>query len=325
MNFIFRTDTHVADKGPESWKGDYPAEIWSNLEQIGAFARKYRAEAVLDGGDYFHVKAPTRNSHALVAKTAEIHATYPCPVFCIEGNHDMVYNNLDSIERQPLGVLYASGVFQHLREHVFESDGIRTRVVGVPYSPFRTLEELRKIRKQPGDTFLIAVVHALAGKNPPAHVEEFFNEPVFRYSDLVFDDGPDVWAFGHWHRDQGIECIDGRFFVNQGAVSRGALSKENLERIPKVALIELCSSGVTVGALELKVAPASEVFDLEKKERLERESDSIEEFVRTIQASAAVDPAASIEDAMASCGDFARDVHDLAREYLEAARAKARR
>ena len=70
LAFIFRTDTHVADKSPSSWKGDYPAEIWSNIEQIGKLASEHQVKAVLDGGDYFHVKAPSRNSHASVIKTA---------------------------------------------------------------------------------------------------------------------------------------------------------------------------------------------------------------------------------------------------------------
>ena len=193
--FVYRTDTHVSDKSPASWKGDYPSEIWSNLEQVGQFATTHQATAVLDGGDYFHVKAATRNPHALVTKTAEIHRAYPCPTYCVEGNHDLAYNNLDSISRQPLGVLYAAKVFEQLREVVFEDGGLRVRVVGVPYSPFRKLEELRSIQKRAGDDYLIAVVHQLAGNNPPASVEDFFNEPVFRYPDLVTPDGPDLWCF----------------------------------------------------------------------------------------------------------------------------------
>ncbi len=55
IRFIFRTDVHVSDRSPASWKGDYPAEVWANLEQVGELAREHGALAVLDGGDYFHV------------------------------------------------------------------------------------------------------------------------------------------------------------------------------------------------------------------------------------------------------------------------------
>ena len=318
LAFLFRTDAHLADRGPASWKGDYQAEILSSLEQVGQMARKYKTTAVLDGGDFFHVKAATRNSHALVVKAAELHRDYPCPTFCVEGNHDLAYNNLSTVGKQPLGVLVSTGVFRVLRDEVFTDGTTRVRVVGVPYSPQRTLDELRAIRKQDGDDYLVAVIHQLAGENPPGGVEDFFGEPVFRYEDLVYDGGPDVWAFGHWHKDQGIVEVQGRRFVNQGALSRGALVRENLERVPKVALIEFSSEGVSTGLVPLKVAPAVEVFDLERKERRDAESREIERFVERLREDAKADPSESVEANVAAL-DFAPEVRDLALEYLERA------
>ena len=319
LSYIYRTDVHVADKSPVSWKADYPSEIWSNLKQIGEFAKLYEATAVLDGGDYFHVKAASRNSHASIIQTVDIHRIYPCPTFCVEGNHDLAYNDLDSIERQPLGVLYAAGVFKNLRDQVFVDGGMRVRVVGVPYSPKRTLEELRAIQKQPGDDFLVAVVHALASENPPAKVEDFFGEPVFRYSDLISNDGPDVFMFGHWHRDQGIVTVKGKQFVNQGAVSRGALINENIKRTPQVSLLEFEPSGVQIKTLPLVVASAEDVFDFERKERVESENKSIDQFISLIQEDAKFDPAATIEANLQKL-NFAAEVRELALTYLANAR-----
>ena len=317
---VHRTDVHASDKSPASWKGDYPAEIWDNLRQIGEFARLHEAQAVLDGGDYFHQKAATRNPHHLVEKTARLHAAYPCPVWCVEGNHDMAYNNLDTIPNQPLGVLYGAGVFEHLRETVFEDGPLRVRVVGMPYSPFRTVEELKAIQKKPGDDFLVAIVHQLAGQAPPPAVEDFFNEPVFRYADLVTPDGPDVWCFGHWHKDQGIVELGGKSFVNQGALSRGALIRENLERIPRGALIEVTPSGIAVVSLPLIVAPPADVFDLEKKQKADDGAQAIESFVATLQATMAADPSKDILTTLGQL-DFAAEVRDVAKEYLERAGA----
>jgi len=322
VSLIFRTDVHVADHSPPSWKGDYPAEIWSNLTQIGDLARKYQCKAVLDGGDYFHVKAPTKNSHGLVAKSASVQGGYPCDTWSIEGNHDMKFNNLDLVSEQPLGVLFESGVFKHLRDTVFEEGPVRVRVVGVPYNPNRTLEELRDIKKKSGDTYLVAVVHALAADKPPAHVEGFMGEPVFRYQDLITDEGPDVWCFGHWHQDQGIVEIRGRRFVNQGAVSRGALTKENLKREPKVSLLEFTEEGFTTDSIPLKVLPASEVFDLERKERQDRENLTIQQFVGAIKAQTSeVNPENDINTTIGTL-DFADNVRVRALEFLERAREK---
>lgn len=322
LSFIFRTDVHAADKSPTSWKGDYPAEIDSSLKQIGELARKHNAIAVLDGGDFIHVKSPSKTSHGLIARVARIHSLYPCDVFAVAGNHDITYNNLGTLERQPLGVLFDAGVFKQLHEQVFKVDGTQVRVVGVPYVPDRALEYLRSLKKQPGDDHLFAVVHALAGKDPPDHAEDFFNEPVFRYRDLITEDGPDVWMFGHWHRDQGIEHIDGRWFVNQGAVSRGALVRENLERTPKVALIIADGPDLRIESIPLSVSAATEVFDIERKERRDRESEVVEQFVRKLEDNIrATTSEMSVEDALQSL-DFAPDVRSLALEYLERAREK---
>lgn len=320
LSFLFRTDTHVADRSPGSWKGDYPAEIWSNLDQIGALAKERGVRAVLDGGDYFHVKAASRNPHALVERTARIHRAYPCPVWCVEGNHDIAYNNLDTLAKQPLGVLYAAGIFEHLREHVFEDGGLRVRVVGVPYSPDRTVAELQRIQKQPGDDVLIAIVHALAAPDPPPSVEGFFGEPVFKYASLVTENGPDVWCFGHWHKDQGIVTVGGKQFVNLGAVSRGALSRENTLRTPQVAHIEVSPGSIKVWPIPLIVAPAEDVFDFERKQREEAEDSAIDLFAARIKADASIDPTAGIEETLKAL-DYAREVRDLARMYLERARA----
>lgn len=319
MRLLFRTDVHVADKSPASWKGDYPAEIWSCLTQIGEFARQYECHAVIDGGDYFHVKAPTKNSHAIVAKSATVHAAYPCDTWCIEGNHDIKHNNLDTLDEQPLGVLFESGTFKHLRDQTFVQDGLKVRVVGMPYKLDRSLDDLRGIRKGDED-YLVAIVHALAGEKPPAHVEGFFNEPVFRYDDLALKHGPDIYCFGHWHQDQGIVEIRGKKFVNQGSVSRGALTHENVSRTPKVALLEFTPEGCSATPLLLDVLPPSEVFDMERKARQERERRSIDQFVADIQDKiATVDTEADILGTVETL-DFAEDVRARALAYLETAR-----
>ncbi len=318
VSFLFRTDTHVSDKSPASWKGDYPEEIWSNLRQIGQIAKDHGVRAVLDGGDFFHVKAPQRNPHAIVRQSAVIHQAYPCKVYSVVGNHDMQGNNLASLDRQPLGVLYEAGIFQRLEEQVFEDGNVRVRVVGVPYSPVRALEDLRSIRKKPGDTHLIVIVHQLASLAPPAHVEDFFGEPVFRYTDLIQKDGPDCVCFGHWHRDQGVEVIEGRYFVNQGAVSRGALIRENLERTPKVAILTATESGLTVTPIPLAVAPAADVFDLEAKAAQEEERRDIDEFITKLVADAGFMSEENIRTAVSGLG-FAQHVRDLALQYLDQA------
>ena len=288
MKFVFRTDVHLADKGPVSWKGDYLGELWSSLTQVADIARDLGACAVLDGGDLFHVKAPTKNSHALVAETVRLHRdVYPCPTYSVVGNHDISYNNHDSLVRQSLGVVFASGAIKPLTSVVFEEHGKRVRVVGVPFIPDRTLDSLLAIQKQPGDDFLVAIVHALASEEPPPSVLDFFGEPVFRYRDLVTPQGPDVFAFGHWHKDQGITELEGKVFVNPGSLSRGSLSFETLTRTPQAVIFDFSGDKPIVTLSPLVVAPAEDVFNFEAKANKEKETRRVTEFLETLQANLA--------------------------------------
>jgi hypothetical protein len=126
-------------------------------------------------------------------------------------------------------------------------------------------------------------------------------------------------CFGHWHKDQGIVTVFGKTFVNLGAVSRGALSHENITRTPKVAFIEADHDGIRVTPITLLVAPPEDVFDMERKERVEQESKSIDQFILTLQQSGSIDTEKSIEENIATLS-FATDVQRTAVEYLERAR-----
>ena len=320
ISFLFRTDVHAADKNPVSWKGDYRSEILNSLIQIGQIAKDRQVTAVLDGGDFFHVKVAVRTSHGLIIDILKIHRDFYGDVYGIEGNHDIVGNNLETIDSQPLGVLYNTQFFKPLRNEVFENNGLRVRVVGFPYSPTRSLKEIQALRKQPGDDYMVAVIHALAGEDPPSHIEEFYGEPVFRYDSLIYEGGPDVLMFGHWHKDQGVVCLEGRHFVNLGAVSRGSLNKDNLGRIPKVALVEFTPEGINIEAIPLKVAAAEEVYDLERKDRQEKTSLVINQFIEQLQLGANLDTDQNIEDTIQSLTDTLPEVRTRALAYLEAAR-----
>jgi hypothetical protein len=173
------------------------------------------------------------------------------------------------------------------------------------------------IQKQ-GEDFLVIIAHVLATQNPGPGLDELFREKVFRYSDLIVPNGADVFCFGHWHKDQGVTTIQGRHFVNIGAVSRGALRQENLERTPKVALLSF-GPKVEVTEIPLDVAPPEEVFDLERKYREQREDQVIEQYVATLRTQIEVNNSASVESVVDTL-DFDSKVKAMALSYLERAR-----
>ncbi len=285
MKLIWRTDIHLSDKTPVSRKDNWKETIFNKIRQVGKLAEKHNAVAVLDGGDFFDIKSPSRNSHELVREVIDIHKEYPCPVYANVGNHDCVYGDYAFLPQQPLGVLFSSGCFERLydeHEVTFEENGVKVRVVGIPYHGVEyDMERFKSIKKGDED-WLVCIAHVLASEKGGSMFE---GEDIVKYADLT-DLDPDVWCFGHWHKNQGITNISHtrqQWVVNIGSLSRGSLTQDNLDRIPCVALMEFDKEGIHLVEIPLEIEDAEEVFDIEKRLQEQVREDTMTQLVSTIQ------------------------------------------
>ena len=283
INLVWRTDIHFSDKSPQSRTDNWKETLLDKISQVGEIAREVNAHAVLDGGDLFHIKSPNRTSHGLVQSIMEVQSHYPCPTYACIGNHDVVYGDYTYINQQPLGVLFSSGVLNRLydeHEAVFSKNGVTVRVVGIPYHGVRyDWSRFTSIKKGDED-YLVVVAHVLASKKGGSMFE---GEDIIKYADLKSLD-PDVWCFGHWHKDQGVtEIVPGKWVVNVGSLSRGSLSQDNLDRTPRCAVLNFSENGINIETRDLKVSSASDIFDLEGKERQEAQSEVIGSFVKSLE------------------------------------------
>ncbi len=350
INLVWRTDVHLSDRAPSSRTDDWADAVFDKLGQVRDLAREVNAAAIIDGGDFFHIKSPGRNSHALVHRTAEHHTKYPCPVYCTPGNHDSVYGDYTFLPQQPLGVLYSTGVFKRIydeHEAVFKipacpdcggtgtsydpaergvvtcsvcdgesGKGIKVRVVGIPYhGTTYDMERFTSIEKGDED-ILICVAHVLASHKGGSMFE---GEDIIKYADLV-DTAPDVYLFGHWHKDQGVEEIGGKQFVNIGSLTRGSLSQDNLDRVPAAAVLRCTEKGVDIEVKPLNVRPAVEVFDVEGRERQVKRQVEMDSFVTAIRD--ALQPAKegeTLAEAVTGMGDVPNEIRERALAYLERA------
>lgn len=282
IQLLWRSDVHLSDAPPASRVDDWAETVFQKLAQVGAVAAKLKVDAVLDGGDFFHIKSPGRNSHELVRRVIDLHRTYPCPVYANVGNHDCVYGDYSFLGQQPLGVLFSTGTFQRLyddHEAVFEKDGVKVRVVGVPYhGTTYDMDRFWRITKGDED-HLVVVAHVLASKNGGSMFE---GEDIIKYGDLA-NHPASVLAFGHWHKNQGVETINGKHFVNVGSLTRGSLSEDEITRAPVIAYFKFTKQNIEIKTIRLKVKPSEEVFDLQKRVQVEQRTASIDNFVASIK------------------------------------------
>jgi DNA repair exonuclease SbcCD nuclease subunit len=320
IRFVTSSDEHVADLSPGFRKDDYRATILGKLQWQLEFAERAEANALLRGGDLFHVKAANKVTHGTVQALLSMHMKSRVPTFALSGNHDMSNNDPESVLRQqPLGVLYRSEAMTQLTEKIFEDDGVRVRVVGVEYTHDLDVDRLLALTaKRPDDQYVVAVVHALAAMAPSEKIQSFFNEPIFDYRDLVHSASPDVFVFGHYHKDQGIQEHMGTRFVNLGSISRGSLTFENMERKPKVGLLEFTGNGIHAEEVIVPHKDPAEVFDLSKKKQLDAERRSLDEFVRMLQADTKIGSGFDKDKELAK---YPEELRNLALTILEAVEA----
>jgi len=321
--FITANDIHISDDPPRARTDDFKATILDKISQMGQACSKLKADAVIIAGDLFNNKKPVRNSHRMNRDLVEVFNKFPCPIFMIEGNHDLTANRLDSVPDQPLGVLFADKTLIQLRHEVIEKDGHKVSIVGVPFD--ENLEPKTLILPPKGDAASqICVLHLYAGLK----AGRLFKERLYGYDELSVLN-PDIFVIGHYHIDQGIYEHQGKYFVNIGSMSRGTLSEEDIVHSPQIGIIkisvdDLGNPSYMVRAVKLRVKPASEIFDLVKKEEEKKENTAIEAFVDKLASEAAVaiinakDENKSIDDFIESM-DIARQVKNKVLGFIREA------
>ena len=318
VTLVWRTDVHLADNPPQSRTDDWTTTLLDKLDQVGKIAKKVEAQAVLDGGDLFHVKSPSRNSHEMVGRVADVQTSYPCPIYGCVGNHDVKYGSLEFLEESPLGVLFGTGGMRRLydeHEAVFTNKGVTVRVVGIPYhGTTYDMERFQQIKKGDED-YLVVVAHVLASHDGSM----FENEDIVSYNKDLLNTDADVYCFGHWHKNQGIDEIDGKYFVNIGSLSRGSLNQDDLNRTPACAVLNFTKDEIKIIPIPLKVADAADVFNIEKKIQAESRELSMDAFVDSLKTTLVTREGDSLMDHIRDLPNVADEVREKALYYLEQA------
>jgi len=151
----------------------------------------------------------------------------------------------------------------------------------------------------------------------------FEAEDIIKYEELASLD-PDVFCFGHWHKDQGVkEIAKGKWVVNTGSLSRGSLSQDDLERTPSCVVLGFDQDGkITHEVKPLKVAPSAEVFDLVGRVRQEARKMTVDALVDSLHSALAVRQVTSLLDDVRALPDVPELVKERTLAYLEQTGAK---
>lgn len=265
--YLLMGDIHLSDRAPSSCTDTYNDDLFAILENTVEIATQHQVEAVIWAGDVFHHKTPSRTTHATVMRLIDLAQTYPCRVYVVPGNHDLLNDRFGSLaETQPLGVVISSGAVDMLDGWMFDLDKLNETgwldpVFGVPwlgrFDDTAVFGALANFRGDPTENpHHLVVTHAPLY---PLGLElPYENYPADKWAAAMGSAGS-VY-YGHVHEAHGVHQAGGVTFCNPGAISRGSLHEHNLKREVSVAIWDSETGKFTIVPVSHK--PADEVFRL---------------------------------------------------------------
>lgn len=286
ISFVTFTDIHISDNSPQNRKGNYKKDILDKLRQIGMVGKKLGVDFYLCGGDLYDHKAPMRNSHSLNTELIRIFNSYGAPIYATEGNHDLRNDSYVDFESQPISVLYEGKAMIQLRNELVEKGSLKVGLRAFPFQENPDMDNMPRASKDVDCSVCIKHIYS----TPEGGT--LFKHKLYSYDEIGIL-GDDIFLMGHYHVDQGIRVISthglDQHFINVGALSRGALSEDNIKRSPKICYVTITKDNgiveIKTQQVKLKVKSVEDIFDLQKKEEEKKKIQDAEDFVNKLKDS----------------------------------------
>ncbi len=287
LKILYLTDTHIRGTSPKNRKDDFSYTLEKKLYEITEIIRQNNIDFVLHGGDLFD---RPDISVSIVSRFAKVFTDIHIPVYMISGNHDVYGHNPKTLNRTMMGLLNELGILNIVNEEekiILEKDGIRVQLTGQPY--VYDIDDPINRRYYIVDEVLddvdysIHMVHGMLLDRP------FIKGIPYTLVDDIKDTLADITLSGHYHSGFKEIMIDGKYFINPGSIVRISNSIKEMERRPKVLIIELTDK-IQTSYIYLKTAEDGEkVLDREEIQKNLYKRERILEFKQTIDATLSFD------------------------------------
>lgn len=316
-------DCHLTDpeRAPLNRKGHWTEELFAKLEFIVELAKKNKCDAILQNGDLYHLPSYSANSVALIQRTHDVLTSAGIPVIIVPGNHELRHLNVD--DDLPKHALGALGRMEGI-ELISKQSSILSDVYGIPYlQDWSTLptwiDEYNTYREEhPEIERGIIITHASLFPRK--------DEPIY---DFIADEDladmlkyPTTVMHGHLHFSQGARTYDEVEIINYGAISRGSLHKETINRKPQVYIYNTATGKHKT--YNIPVKPPEEVFILEPHELEKERTEKLTEFLSGLDtdSTGVVTSVEQMVEHVTTTQDVSSDVKVLVSELLDFAQEK---
>lgn len=307
MKFLYFGDKHERRTAPENRMDDYNETQKNKTREIISLGRKHGVSAFLQPGDFFDTANPGNdfvseiagmwgggNAHDLLSKFRSgqmkeeevLKAMHNyIPMIGVAGNHELYGNNINTLDKTAIGLLNKWGLMRFATKEnpyfFYTEDGMKIAITGTHYHlDIDTPEHINDyiVDEKLGD-FHIHIVHGmLSNKSMGSFIRHTLVEEIS-------DTKADLTISGHDHIGFPLTEIDGKWFVNPGGVTRMSNNLKEINRKPKVLLIEITKrEGLKLEEIFLKSAPPGDlVLNRKKIEERKKRENRIEDFKKAVK------------------------------------------
>lgn len=279
MKLLYFTDTHIRGTSPKNRKDDYILTLEQKFYEILSIIEKEKVDFVLHGGDLFDRPDV---SVSIVGRFAKILTKIDKPIYIISGNHDVYGHNPKTINRTILGLLNELNIVNIIdnKNLILEKDGVKLQLTGQPYVyniDHPGEKRYYKVEEKDEDIdYSIHLVHGMLLDRP------FIKGIPYTLVDEIKDTLADITLSGHYHSGFREIKIDNKYFINPGSIVRISNSLREIDRIPKVAIIEL-GDCINIRYISLETAlKGEEVLDRTEVESNIYKKEKMYEFKQNI-------------------------------------------
>ncbi len=280
MKLLFFTDTHIRGTTPKNRKDNLTETLEEKFLEVIKLAEIHKVDYILHGGDLFD---RPDISPSIVRRFAIILRKFNAPIYAIAGNHDTFGHNPNTIHRTMLGIFDAINLINIIgREEtiILEKNNIKVQLTGQPYvydldsDPKRSGYIIDRIENKVD--YSIHMVHGMLLNKP------FIEGIPYTLVDDIDKTKADITLSGHYHSGFGVVTKNDKYFINPGSLIRITNSLREIDRTPKIVLIDF-SNGINVDMIPLNTAkPGKEVLDRKQIELSMFRKEKINKFKQSI-------------------------------------------
>lgn len=307
MKLLYFGDMHM-DKIPLSRIDDFVSTQINKINEIKKLAIDNNVKALLQGGDFLNrdkvsdeklsdiievwqgidlkdiVKDVMLGQKTINDLINAMDSSLMPPMIGVAGNHELTGADIGSLEKTSLNLLVKSGFMSLLSKDdpiiIKDESGFTVAITGSHYTHNIDGDDKSAyiVDKKLGD-FHIHIVHGMLMDK--SYGEKFQHTTI---SEIAYKTKADLTINGHDHIGYELTRIDNKLFINPGSPFRLKAEKKEIERMPKVLLLNIDkSTGITVEEHYLKSAEKGDdvlsrthiIKALAKKDKLEEIEDAL--------------------------------------------------